>query len=82
MSKRENMEIKHFRNLGEQVRQRRRETGLTADDVAASAGVSRRLLLELEQGKRMNVGFSKVLSILETLGLQIHVRRRGLPGTH
>ncbi len=76
------MEIKHFRNLGEQVRQRRRETGLTADDVAASAGVSRRLLLELEQGKRMNVGFSKVLSILETLGLQIHVRRRGLPGTH
>jgi transcriptional regulator with XRE-family HTH domain len=76
------MEIKHFRDLGEQVRQRRRETGLTADEVAASAGVSRRLLLELEQGKRVNVGFSKVLSILETLGLQVYVRRRGLPGTH
>lgn len=75
------MHIRHFRDLGEQVRRRRKETGLTADQVAASAGVSRRLLLELEQGKRVNVGFSKVLSIMETLGLEIHVQRRGLPGT-
>ena len=75
------MEIKRFRDLGEQVRNRRREVGLTADEAAASAGVSRRLLLELEQGKRANVGFSNVLSILEILGLRIHVSPRGLPGT-
>ena len=75
------MEIKRIRDLGAQVRNRRREVRLTADEVAASAGVSRRLLLELEQGKRANVGFSKVLSILEILGMRIHVRARGLPGT-
>ncbi|MFQ5550651.1 MAG: helix-turn-helix domain-containing protein [Gemmatimonadales bacterium] len=74
------MEIKRFRDLGEQVRNRRKAVGLTADEVAASAGVSRRLVLELEQGKRVNVGFSNVLSILEALGLRIHVKPRGLPG--
>ncbi len=76
------MEIKRFRDLGDQVRSRRKEVGLTADEVAATASVSRRLLLELEQGKRANVGFSNVLSILEVLGLRIQVTPRGLPGTH
>ena len=42
------MEIKRIRDLGRQIRNRRKEVGLTADDVADLAGVSRRLLLELE----------------------------------
>ena len=75
------VEIKHVRDLGAQIRNRRKEVGLTADEVAASAGVSRRLLLELELGKRAKVGFSNVLSILEILGMRIRVTPRGLPGT-
>ncbi len=75
------MEIKRIRDLGRQIRNRRKEVGLTADDVADLAGVSRRLLLELEQGKRINVGFSKVLRIIETLGLSLDLNPRGFPHT-
>ena len=74
------MEIKSLKDLGEQVRLRRKAVGLPADEAAALAGVSRRLLLELEQGKRSNVGFSKVLRILALLGLRMEVSLRGLPG--
>ena len=74
------MEIKSLSDLGTQVRQRRKAAGLTADEVAVMAGLSRRLLLELEQGKRSNVGFSNVLNILTLLGLRMEVEPRGLPG--
>ena len=74
------MEIKSLSDLGMQVRQRRKSAGLAADEAAALAGVSRRLLLELEQGKRSNVGFSNVLRILTLLGLRMDVESRGLPG--
>jgi len=73
------MEIKSLRDLGKQVRQRRRAVGLAANEAAVLAGVSRRLLLELEQGKRSNVGFSKVLQILTLLGFRIELKLRGLP---
>jgi transcriptional regulator with XRE-family HTH domain len=76
------MEIREIRDLGQQIRQRRRAAGLTADKTAALAGVSRRLLLELEQGKRPNVGFSSVLRILSFLGLRMEVQPRGLPGAN
>lgn len=75
------MQIMAIRDLGRQIRARRDEVQLTADEVARLAGVSRRLLLELEQGKRHNVGFSKLLRLLEVLGLRLEMTRRGLPGT-
>jgi transcriptional regulator with XRE-family HTH domain len=74
------MEIQEIRDLGRQIRRRRQTAGLTADKTATLAGVSRRLLLELEQGKRPNVGFSSVLRILHLLGLRMEVKPRGLPG--
>jgi transcriptional regulator with XRE-family HTH domain len=70
------------RELGSLIRDRRQEAGLTATEAADLAEVSRRLLLELERGKRPNVGFAAVMRILGILGLQLDVRRRGLPGTH
>ena len=75
------VEVRNVGDLGSRVRERRGETHLTADHVAALANVSRRLLLELEQGKRSNAGFSNVLRILDVLGLRLEVVPRGLPGT-
>ena len=74
------MQINSLSDLGKQVRRQRKEAGLAADEAAGLAGVSRRLLLELEQGKRSNVGFSHVLRILALLGLRMDVELRGLPG--
>jgi transcriptional regulator with XRE-family HTH domain len=67
--------------LGRQIRQRRKDVGLTAERTASLAGVSRRLLLELEQGKRPNVGLAHVLRILELLGVDVVLSPRGHPET-
>ena len=74
------MRVQNIKELGSQVRTRRQQVNLTAADVAELAGVSRRLLLELEQGKRSNAGFANVLRILEVLGLRLEITSRGLPG--
>jgi transcriptional regulator with XRE-family HTH domain len=73
--------IANARQLGATIRTRRKETQLTATQAAALARVSRRLLLELEGGKRPNVGLSAVLRVLQVLGLDLVVEARGLPGT-
>ena len=73
--------ITNIRQLGSAIRARRRETSLTTTQVASMARVSRRLLTEIETGKRPNVAFSAVVRILDVLGLDLEVGRRGLPGT-
>lgn len=65
-------------DLGKLVRARRLETGLTAQQAADLAGVSRRLLIELETGKRRQAGLTNVMRILEMLGLRVDVASRGL----
>jgi transcriptional regulator with XRE-family HTH domain len=67
-------------DLGRMIRERRKTVDLTATQAAEMAQVSRRLLIELERGKRRNVGMSAVLRILELLGLQMEIEPRGLPG--
>jgi transcriptional regulator with XRE-family HTH domain len=73
--------ISSARQLGVEIRARRKQTQLTATEAAALARVSRRLLIELERGKRPNVSLSAVLRILAILGLDMEVKARGLPGT-
>lgn len=58
------MLVTSARELGSLIRNRRQEAGLTATEAADLAGVSRRLLLEVERGKRSNVGFTAVMRIL------------------
>ena len=72
--------VRNVAELGAIIRAKRREAGLTATQAAHLAGVSRRLLIELERGKRRNVGTAGVFRILELLGLEVDVSARGLPG--
>ena len=64
-------------DLGKLVRARRLEVGLNAAQAADLAGVSRRLLIELETGKRKQAGLANVLRVLEILGLSVDVASRG-----
>lgn len=59
-------------NVGEIVRNARRSAGLRQDQLAASAGVGLRFLVELERGKR-TVQLDKVQAVLEALGLTLSV---------
>ena len=73
--------ITNPRQLGAAIRAQRKEARLTCARVASFARVSRRLLGEVEGGKRPNVGFSALVRILDVLGLDLEVKARGLPGT-
>lgn len=70
-----NERIQTPEDLGARVRSRRLELRLTQEDLAGVAGVSPRLLGELERGKP-SAQLAGILRILEVLGLALVVRSR------
>lgn len=60
--------------LGAVIRRARRARGLTQASVAQAAGVSRLTLNQLENGVVPDLGIKKVNTILEALGLELHVQ--------
>jgi transcriptional regulator with XRE-family HTH domain len=63
-----------LQELGFEMRQRRREQGLTQAQVAKAAGVSRTTLSQLENGVLPDLGVRKVQAILDRLGLTLAVQ--------
>lgn len=61
--------------LGREIRARRKNAGMTLTEAAELIGVSRRLLVELENGKR-EAALSTVFTILRALGLEVFVGER------
>jgi y4mF family transcriptional regulator len=59
--------------IAEAVRAVRRSHGLTQTDLAGLSGTGLRFVSELERGKP-NVSLSKVIAVLEALGLRLDVR--------
>jgi HTH-type transcriptional regulator/antitoxin HipB len=76
--------IQNSTHLGTLVRARRAEAGLTLTEAAGLLGVGRRLLIELEQGRR-HASLQTVLKVLHGLGLELVVETRrvgsGSPAT-
>lgn len=58
------------------VKRRRQQENLTLDEAADRFGVGRRLLVELEAGKR-NVRAGTLLYLVQLLGYDVVLRRRG-----
>ena len=58
------------------VRNKRKKDGLTQAEAAALCGVGTRFLSDIENGKN-SLHFSKVLRVLEGLGLVLEARERG-----
>ena len=69
-------------DFGRLLRLNRKEYGLTQRQAAELCGVSPRLWLECETGKRSNVSFDTALRMLQTVGLDLKAERRrsGKPG--
>jgi transcriptional regulator with XRE-family HTH domain len=59
--------------LGRRVAQARREQDVTQEQLALLSGVSLRLIGQLENGKATGIGLEKLLSILNTIGLDLDV---------
>jgi transcriptional regulator with XRE-family HTH domain len=62
--------------LAAAIRQRRRQLGIAQDELAASIGVNRRVIGQLENGKEtVHVGI--VLRAARAIGLDVGVEPRG-----
>lgn len=62
--------------LGELIRQRRKQAGLTLHEVSGLAGVGIRFLSELERGKPTSQ-LGLTLKVMQLLGLELSVEPRG-----
>lgn len=64
--------------LGAAIRQRRRALKLTQDELALAIGVNRKVIGQLERGKK-TVHVDIALRAAQAVGLEIGVRTRGQP---
>jgi len=67
--------------IGEQIRQARKERHLTQDALAAAMRMSRATISQLERGTVQDIGIRKVVRLLEYLGLTLNVLPKGRPPT-
>lgn len=63
--------ITHQKNLGAFIYDARTKSGLTQQELAEQAGVSRKWLIDIEQGKRPRAELGKVLDVLRALGVDL-----------
>lgn len=68
--------ILHSEDLGKLVRRVRTEQELLQNDLAGLAGTGNRFIVDLERGKP-TLQLQKVLDVLDLLGLEVIVRRKG-----
>lgn len=68
--------IRDSEELGRLVRQMRTEQGLLQIDLAGLAGTGNRFIVDLERGKP-TLQLQKVLDVLDLMGLEVVVRRKG-----
>ena len=64
-------------DLGGLIQRVRREQGLTQLDISGLAHTGNRFIVELEKGKP-TIQMQKALDVLQLLGLELIVRKRGL----
>jgi y4mF family transcriptional regulator len=61
--------------LAKEIKEMRKNAGLTQDDLSKRAGVGLRFVRELEQGKP-TVRLDKVKQVLDLLGYELCIRRK------
>jgi HTH-type transcriptional regulator / antitoxin HipB len=72
----QSVKIKTALDLGNFVREFRESQKLTQADILGLANTGNRFIVELENGKP-TVQFQKVLDVLDALGLEIVIQKKG-----
>ena len=70
------VKIKSTKDLGNLVREFRVAQKMTQADILGLANTGNRFIVELENGKP-TVQFQKVLDVLDALGLEIVIQKKG-----
>lgn len=67
-------------DLGPLLRQARREANLSQEQLAKPLGMSRATISAIESGRCEEIGFAKLASLLDLVGLEVVVApRKGRP---
>ena len=69
------MKITNAKDIGQVIKQKRKDDGLTLEEAAAVCGVSYPFLSALENGKE-TVRLSKVLQVLQCLSIDLSASAR------
>jgi HTH-type transcriptional regulator / antitoxin HipB len=72
----QSVKIKSTKDLGNLVREFRVAQKMTQADILGLANTGNRFIVELENGKP-TVQFQKVLDVLDALGLEILIQKKG-----
>ena len=72
----QSLKIKSAADLGNFLRQFREAQKMTQADILGLANTGNRFIVELENGKP-TVQFQKVLDVLDVLGLEIVIQKKG-----
>jgi transcriptional regulator with XRE-family HTH domain len=66
----------NLREIGHLVRQRREALGLSQERLARLAGLSRATINQLERGTLVDLGVSKLATLMDLIGLQLGAEAR------
>lgn len=67
--------------IGAKIRVERKRRKITQGQIADVLGMSRTTISQIESGVVQDVGVRKLIRILEYLGLELQVRKAGIPPT-
>ena len=75
------MKVEGIRQIGQMVRTRRKELGLTQRQLANQAGVSDRFIVALELGDSAGARIDKLMTVFTVLGitLEMNISEEGKP---
>jgi transcriptional regulator with XRE-family HTH domain len=68
-------------DIGRQIKLVRKSRKITQAELGKALGMSRNTIGQIEKGTVHDIGVRKIIRLLEYLGLEIRVRRAGMPPT-
>ena len=67
--------------VGEKIRQERKRRKITQEQLARICGMGRATISQIENGTIPEIGVRKLIRVLDSLGLELTIRKTGAPPT-
>lgn len=67
--------------VGEKIRQERKRRKMTQEQLARICGMGRATISQIENGTIPEIGVRKLIRLLDSLGLELTIRKAGAPPT-
>ncbi len=65
-----------FKEFGKEISKLRKEQKITQEELATDLNISRATIGNLENAKTIDIGFKKVLQIVDYLGFELNIKTK------